>query len=364
MTGFVPTRSGRPLKSDAAQPDRATRSGTRRFAKRFPTADGAHFRLVRELTISSIGIGTYRGSSSAGFDRRARAAIISAVANGCNVIDTARNYRDGRSEVVVGNAIRALSATGIAKRDELLVCSKAGYVYEQDARIRQFSASTVDSNVLNPAFLSSEIALSLDHTGLQAIDVYFLHNPEVHLPKLGSRKFYRTLASCFEILERYVTDKRIGIYGLACWSAFDRDARTSIDLSRVMRAARIAAGNRRANLGAIQTPLNWRYRDPVVAPTNRSLLKMCQEKKLILLGSSPLLGGHFARLPSELGNAISGKLSDSQRSIQFARSLRGVSATLVGMNGADHVEENLRLRRIPALRSSLVRRLCSALDSL
>jgi aryl-alcohol dehydrogenase-like predicted oxidoreductase len=146
--------------------------------------------------------------------------------------------------------------------------------------------------------------------------------------------------------------------------AFDGDARTSIDLSRVMRAARFAAGNRRANFGAIETPLNWRYRNPVVAPTDRSLLKVCQEKKLILLGSSPLLGGHFARLPSELGDAIGGKLSDAQRSIQFARSLKGVSATLVGMNGADHVEENLRLRRIPALRRSLVRRLCSALDSL
>jgi aryl-alcohol dehydrogenase-like predicted oxidoreductase len=319
---------------------------------------------VRGLTMSSIGIGTYRGSSSTGFDRRARAAIISAVANGCNVIDTARNYRDGRSEIVVGNAVRALAAAGIAKRDELIVCSKAGYVYEQNARIRRFSASTVDGNVLNPDFLSSEIARSLEHTGLQAIDIYFLHNPEVHLAKLGSRKFYRTLASCFEILERYVTDKRIGTYGLACWLAFDGEARTSIDLSRVMRAARFAAGNRRANFGAIETPLNWRYRNPVVAPTNRPLLKVCQEKKLILLGSSPLLGGHFARLPSELGDAIGGKLSDAQRSIQFARSLKGVSATLVGMNGAHHVEENLRLRRIPALRRSLVRRLCSALDSL
>jgi len=317
---------------------------------------------VHGLTISSIGIGTYRGSSSTGFDRRARAAVTSAVANGCNVIDTARNYRDGRSEVVVGNAIRAVSAAGIAKRDELIVCSKAGYVYEQNARIRRFSASTVDGNVLNPDFLSAEIALSLDHTGLQAIDIYFLHNPEVHLPKLGSRRFYRALTGCFEILERYVADKRIGTYGLACWSAFDRDARTSIDLSRVMRAARVAAGNRRANFGAIETPLNWRYRNPVVAPTNRPLLKVCQEKKLILLGSSPLLGGHFARLPRELGDAIGGKLSDAQRSIQFARSLEGVSATLVGMNGAAHVESNLRLRRIPALQTSLVRRLCSALD--
>ncbi len=348
------------VTSDA---NRATRLGTRRFAKRFPTADGTHFRHVRGLTISSIGIGTYRGSMSAHFDRTARAAIISAVTNGCNLIDTARNYRGGRSEIVVGNAMRALSTMGIAARNELIVCCKAGYVFEQDAHVRRFSASTVDRNVLNPAFLSSEIALSLDHTGLDAIDIYLLHNPELHLPKLGGRKFYRTLADCFEILERYVGDKKIGTYGLACWSAFDRQARTLIDISKVMRAARLAGGDRRDNFGAIETPLNWLYRNPVVAPTNLSVLNVCCKSKLILLGSSPLLGGHFARLPSELGNAIPGKLSDAQRSIQFARSL-GASATLVGMNRGDHVEENLRLRAIPVLRRLLVQRLCSALDTL
>jgi aryl-alcohol dehydrogenase-like predicted oxidoreductase len=352
------------MNSDAAQANRATGLGTRRFAQRFPTADRTHFRHARGLTISSIGIGTYRGSMSPSFDRRARAAIISAVANGCNLIDTARNYRGGRSEIVVGNAIGALSAAGIAGRDELVVCSKAGYVHKQDARVRRFSASSVDRNVLNPAFLSEEIALSLDHTGLDTIDIYLLHNPELHLPKLGNRKFYRTLTSCFETLERHVDDKRVGTYGLACWSAFERNAPTLIDISKVMRAARFAAGNKRDNFGAIETPLNWLYRNPVVAPANISLLSVSRENKLILIGSSPLLGGHFARLPPELRNAIPEKLSDAQRSIQFARSFPGASAALVGMNRREHVEENLRLRQIPALRRSLMQRLRSALDTL
>lgn len=313
--------------------------------------------------MGSIGIGTCLGSTSSGFDHRARAAIMSAVANGCNLIDTARNYRGGRSEIVVGNAIRALSAADIAERNELIVCSKAGYISEQDARVRRFSASTVETNVLSPAFLSSEIALSLERTGLDAIDIYLLHNPEIHLPKLGGRRFYRTLTRCFEILERYVNDKKLGMYGLACWSAFDHNSPTSIDISKVMRAARLAGGNARDNFGAIQTPLNWLYRNPVVAPANMSLPKVCHENDLILVGSSPLLGGKLARLPSELGKAIPGKLKDAQRSIQFARSIPGVSATLVGMNRRNHVEENLRLRQVPVLRKSLVERLSSALDT-
>jgi aryl-alcohol dehydrogenase-like predicted oxidoreductase len=300
---------------------------------------------------------------SPGFDRRARAAVMRAVENGCNLIDTARNYRGGRSEMVVGNAIRALSAAGIAGRDELIVSSKAGFVSEQDVYGGRFSADTVDGNVLHPAFLSLELARSLDHSGLGAIDIYFLHNPELHLPKLGSRSFYRTLAGCFEILERHVSDRKIGTYGLACWSAFDRGARTLLDISRVMRAARLAGGGR-DNFGAIETPLNWVFRNPVVAPSNASLLEVCRENNLVLLGSSALLGGRLVRLPAELGNAIPGRLSDAQRSIQFARSFPGACATLVGMNREAHVEENLRLRRMPVLPGSLMRRLRSALDAL
>jgi aryl-alcohol dehydrogenase-like predicted oxidoreductase len=342
----------------------ATYAGTRRFAKRFPTADRAHFRRVRGLTIGSIGIGTYLGSMSSRFDRKACAAIISAVANGCNLIDTARNYRGGRSEIVVGNAIRALSTTGVAERSELIVCSKAGYVLEQDARASRFLTSAVDANVLNPDFLSSEVALSLERTGLDAIDIYLLHNPEAHLQKLGRRKFYHTLASCFAVLERYVSDKKLGMYGLACWSAFDRDTPMSMDISNVMRAARLAGGQIHNNFGAIETPLNWVHRNPVAAPENRSLPKVCHENNLILIGSSALLGGGLARLPSELSKPITGTLSDAQRSIQFARSIPGVSAVLVGMNRKDHIEENLRLRQIPMLRKSLVQRLTSVLDAL
>jgi predicted aldo/keto reductase-like oxidoreductase len=150
---------------------------------------------------------------------------------------------------------------------------------------------------------------------------------------------------------------------LACWSAFDHNSPTLIDISKVMRAARLAGGNTRDNFGAIETPVNWLYRNPVVAPANVSLPEVCHDNELLLVGSSPLLGGQFARLPCELGNAIPEKLSDAQRSIQFARSVPGVSATLVGMNRADHVEENLRLRQVPALRKSLVQRLRSALDA-
>jgi aryl-alcohol dehydrogenase-like predicted oxidoreductase len=352
------------MKSNAPQSNHATRLGTRRFAERFCLADRTHFRRARGMTISSIGIGTYQGNMSPAFDRKARAAIMCAVANGCNLIDTARSYRGGRSEIVVGDAVRGASTAGIARRDELIVCSKAGYILEQDESVGRFTADTIDGNVLNPIFLSSQVACSLEKTGLDVIDIYFLHNPEVHLSKLGSRRFYRLLASCFETMERYVADKKIGTYGLACWSAFDRKARSLIDISKVLHAAGLAGGSRYGNFGAVETPLNWLYRNAVVAPSRTSLLAACREAGLIVLGSSALLGGHFARLPTGMGKVIPGDLSDAQRSIQFARSIPGASAVLVRMNRTEHVKENLRLRQTPALRKSVMQRLCSVLERL
>lgn len=352
-------------KSAAARAHRATRSGTHRFALRFPQADRTYFRQARGLTVGSIGIGTYRGGLDAVSDRRLHAAIVSAVASGCNLIDTARSYRGGRSESVVGSALRAVTAAGIAKRDEIIVCSKAGYVPGSSRRLARSAVSACEGNALGPVYLSREISLSLQQTGLDVIDIYLLHDAEVHLPRLGLRKFYRALTDCFDVLERHVSDGRIGTYGLACWSGFDAPAGTPpLDLIKVMRAAELAAGNRPSHFGVIETPLNWVHRNPVAASGQGALWEACRENELVLLGSSPLLGGRLARLPPELGRAIPGKLSDPQRSIQFARSLPGTCATLVGMSRTDHIAENLRLRLVPALRGSLVQRLCLALDRL
>lgn len=50
-------------------------------------------RLRPWIMLSSLGIGTYLGEESDEEDERVIAGITQAVARGCNVVDTARNYR-------------------------------------------------------------------------------------------------------------------------------------------------------------------------------------------------------------------------------------------------------------------------------
>jgi len=58
-------------------------------------------------------------------------AIIDSVeSGGLNMIDTAINYRYMKSERVVGAAIRYLLEKGIIKRENLIICSKNGFIPE------------------------------------------------------------------------------------------------------------------------------------------------------------------------------------------------------------------------------------------
>ena len=55
-------------------------------------------------------------------------AIVQSVQNGVNVLDTAINYRRERGEKSVGQALERLIGSGEIHRDEILVCTKGGFL--------------------------------------------------------------------------------------------------------------------------------------------------------------------------------------------------------------------------------------------
>ena len=106
----------------------ATAEGTRRYAERLRaiTAPG-HFRNQRGLLMSSIGLGTYLGHWDDTTDKLYQESVRRAVELGCNVIDSAINYRFQRSERTIGAALHQLFESGKASRDEIIVATKGGY---------------------------------------------------------------------------------------------------------------------------------------------------------------------------------------------------------------------------------------------
>ena len=84
----------------------ATPDGTKKYTNKFPKAADGHFRETNDLTLSSIGIGTYLGNWDEETDENYKTAIVKFVESGGNVIDTAANYRFQRSERNIGAALK------------------------------------------------------------------------------------------------------------------------------------------------------------------------------------------------------------------------------------------------------------------
>src|SRR5687767_5518815 len=90
--------------------------------------DAAHFRTLDGRVVSSLGIGTYLGAATAAADAAYSDAIGCAVELGTNAIDAAINYRCQRSERAIGAALAELVRGGRARRAELYLSTKGGFV--------------------------------------------------------------------------------------------------------------------------------------------------------------------------------------------------------------------------------------------
>ena len=107
----------------------ATTEGTTRYYERFAgRAANGHFRKQQDLVLSSIGVGTYLGDPDEATDGNYANAVVRAVQLGVNVIDTAANYRFQRSERSIGAALQTLASEHGIARDELVICTKGGYL--------------------------------------------------------------------------------------------------------------------------------------------------------------------------------------------------------------------------------------------
>ena len=95
------------------------------------------------------------------------ATCLGAVERGINLIDTAPIYGHGRSEEIVGKAIRAHG-----RRDAFYIATKAGL---------EWNGRGVFANSTAPR-LRQELEDSLRRLGIETIDLYQVHWPDTRLP--------------------------------------------------------------------------------------------------------------------------------------------------------------------------------------
>ena len=348
---------------------RATDGGTRSYAARFERGFVPDFyrRTRTGLTISSVALGTYLGDSDDATDALYESACRAALTGGLNVIDTAINYRCQRSERVVGRALQQLIGEGVVRREEVVLCTKAGYVpldgappATRDAYAAYLQREYFDTGVLAPGdlvggghaltpdFLEDQLRRSMTNIGVQAVDFFYVHNPEQQLSSIPVAELMQRLRLAFERLESFAERGMIGSYGCATWNALRLPAGSHghLSLYELVGLAESVAGPKH-HFRVVQLPVNLTMSEAVRVSTQRdrrgrlvNVLQAAEELGVDVVVSAPLLQGQLTQNLPDAVRELFGGATDAQRAIGFARSLP-VATVAVGTRQAAHLTENL-----------------------
>ena len=354
-------------------PGFATSEGTGRYRERFPELlTAGHFRHpehvspVRDLWFSSIGLGTYLGEPNDQADVAYVEAIVQALRCGINVLDTAINYRHQRSERNIGAALATLTNKGELRRDEVIICTKAGYLTFDGAMPSDprgyFLEEYVNKGILKPGdiaggmhcmapgYLENQIERSRKNLQLETIDVFYVHNPESQLSDTDRATFRKRMQDAFAVLEAARSDGRIRFYGCATWNGFRApvQSREALSLAELAEIAKSIVGERHG-FRFVQLPFNLAMPEAFAFKNqqNGSLLETASELGIAVVASATLYQGQLARGLPEFVRKSLGVQSDAHGAIQFARSAPGLTTALVGMGSRQHVDANISLAKQP-----------------
>jgi aryl-alcohol dehydrogenase-like predicted oxidoreductase len=364
----------------------ATGEGTAAYRARIGAAAApGHFRDWAGLALSSVGLGTYLGGEDAATDRAYESAVTRALGLGLNVLDSAVNYRGQRSERAIGAALRAMTAAGGVARAEVLLATKGGFIpgdsaapaggHPAQAYIRAGIVAPEDivagCHCMTPRYLADQLERSRANLGVETVDVYYLHNPEMQLQEVDRPTFLARIRAAFEFLEGAVAAGKIRWYGAATWTGFRQEPTEAdyLSLAELVEAA-TAVGGKGHHFRVLQLPYNLGMTEAFTSRNQRagrdrvSLFEAAQRLDVFVMTSASIYQGRLAQgLPPVIAEFLPGLRTDAQRALQFVRSTPGVGAALVGMARAAHVEENASVRAVPPLSWSEFQRLFQGEES-
>ncbi len=357
----------------------ATRDALWAYRDRFGDAFGrTYFRRFGPGVASSVGIGTYLGEPTAAVDDAYREAIGLALRSGVNHVDTAVNYRCGRAERVVGEAVRESPID----REAVVIATKGGFLpfdgerpddpaaYVRDRFLAEGIVDADDlangAHAIAADYLEWSLDRSLDRLGLDAVDLFYIHNPETQLAARSREAVYDRLQAAFEALERRRAAGDVGAYGVATWDAFrvpegdERYLSLAEVLSRAEAAGEAVGPDDDHGFEAVQLPFNVAMADAFTRRNQRppggdgdsdaggdanpvSTLEFAHEAGLSVVTSASIGQGELAEegaIPADVDATLAGE-TPAQRALNFARSAPGVTASLVGASDPAHVRENV-----------------------
>jgi len=354
----------------------ATFDDTLNFAKKFKNYKDFYIKH-NDLIFSKLGLGTFNKEpyKEENYVFHYIEGVKEAIRSGINLIDTASNYRYGQSEKEIGIALKELLDEEEIKREELIICSKGGFIQLDypfpknpyswiDENIIQTKLATkddieLDQHCMTPDFLEWSYEKSLKNLGVDSIDIYFLHNPEMQLLKLGYKKFLKKIESIFKRFEKMADSGKIKYYGIATWNGFtEKSTGEHINLEDLVEIAKKVGGENH-KFKYIQTPFNLAKTSIYTLPTQTvkneecTVLQSAHRLGLGVISSSSLLQMNLFKksFKPEAGYLLDAKMvleNDIQLALQFVRSTPGIISSLFASKTPVHIKKNLEITKIKA----------------
>lgn len=127
---------------------------------------------------------------------RAEGIVVTALSNGVSLLDTAPLYGDGRSEALVGNALRGVPRSAFA------LTSKVGNIAIRNGTVQL---------ALDPGSIRESVYRSLERLGVEYLDVLHLHEPAMQNPAVALEGRLDTIFATLELLREEGLTRRIGV---------------------------------------------------------------------------------------------------------------------------------------------------------
>jgi aryl-alcohol dehydrogenase-like predicted oxidoreductase len=302
------------------------------------------------IQTSAVGFGAWAigGWMWGGADENdAVAAIHASLDRGVTLIDTAPMYGYGRSEQIVGRAIRG-------RRDKVVLATKCGLIWDREEGVFHFHADAKGASprpaeykvfkCLKPASIAEEIERSLKNLGTDCIDLYQTHWQDPSTPIADS------LAALVKLKEqgkiRAIGISNANLDQLKEWGPIDADQEKYSMIDRGLEQNGMAAycrGNRVAVLA--YSPLANGLLTGRIAPERKfnegDLRRMnprfgrkSLEKIAALLAEfQPIAARHNATIPQVV--------------IAWTVAQPGITVALCGARNAAQAEENAAGGDIP-----------------
>jgi aryl-alcohol dehydrogenase-like predicted oxidoreductase len=282
------------------------------------------------LLVSTLGMGCARlGAIWQGwYVSDAEKAVSLALGAGINFFDTADVYGRGRSERILGSALRGV-------RDEIVIATKCGLVRTPSTLLNaSLDARSVSGHEglrssgrrllktrrrYAPGYIARAALSSLRRLKTDRIDLFLLHSPprDVLLDE-----------EVVDAMARLRQDGTIRFWGISARN--DDEALIALDMP---------------GIDCLEVELNVCHRQP-----STNLIPEAASRGVAVIARQPFASGRLVSGPLPAGLTMETVVAGC---LQFAAGVPGVATVIAGMSRPNHVDRNVAAMNLPITEAPL-----------